>query len=108
MPRMLERMIKVRDTLKIRKKSDSQPQPQPQPQSQRNMFAQAKQRMDTVSNRIQQRKPKLFSQANEALGSWQPGNRITKIMPVDFGKRRTARKKKTTKELDFSMSVQSP
>lgn len=96
MTQLLERMIKVRDRVKIRK----------QPQTQRDVFNKAKQRMDKVSTRIQKRKPQFFSQANEALGGWQPGNRITKIMPVDFGKRRGSEKK--TEELDFSMSVQAP
>lgn len=98
MPQVLERMMKIRNTLKIRKDS-------PVP-SQRNVFGQAKQRMDNVSSRIQQRKPQFLSQANETLGSWQPGSRITKIMPVDFGKKQSTKKK--VKELDFSMSVQAP
>lgn len=93
-------MIKVRDTFKIRKQSS------PSKPLQRNMIVKTKQRMDTLSNRIQQRKPQFFPQANEALAKWQPGNRITKIMPVDFGSRRTSKKK--TEKLDFSMSVQPP
>lgn len=103
MPRFLERVITIRDKFKIRK------DPPPNSQKQRNVFNGAKTRMDNVSNRIQKRTPQFLSQANEALGTWQPGNRITNIMPVEFGKQRNKRgsNDKKPEDLDFSMSVQS-